>query len=238
MAPPLLSVIIPAYNGAAFLVEAIESIWQQNYQPLEIIIVDDGSTDETARIANNLKSEGRSVIRYVSQVHTGKPAPGRNRGLKEAKGKIIGFLDQDDLWPADKLALQLPQLLNNPSLDVILGHSQMLQLRGVVDGKHEFEAVGNPVDYTLLSSGLFKRTAFEKVGCFDESLKYFGDDLDWVMRAKEQGVPVRQMAEVTLYWRIHDTNTSHDPSIRDHAHGYDRALTEVIKKSLERRRKR
>jgi glycosyltransferase involved in cell wall biosynthesis len=181
---PILSVSIPAYNGEAFLAEAIEGIWQKNYRPMELIFVDGWSTDETARIANNLKSEGRSVIRYVSQTHTGKPAPGRNRGVKEAKGAIIGFLDQDDLWPADKLALQLPPLLNNPSLDVVCGHSQMLQLRGVVDGKRKFEAVGKPVDYTLLSSGLFKRRAFEKVGCFDESLKYFGDDLDWVMRAR------------------------------------------------------
>jgi GT2 family glycosyltransferase len=83
---------------------------------------------------------------------------------------------------------------------------------------------------------LFKRPVFEKVGCFDESLAYFGDDLDWFIRAREQGISVRQLPEITLFWRIHESNTSHNPSIRDHANGYDRALTEVVKKSLDRRR--
>lgn len=229
---PLLSVIIPAYNGAAFLAEAVESIYQQNYRSLEIIIVDDGSTDDTARIAANFKDD----VRYVYQAHSGRPAAGRNRGVKESVGEIIGFLDQDDLWPANKLALQIPPLLNDVSLDVILGHTQMMQLTGATNGKREFEASSKPVDYMLLSSALFKRPVFEKVGFFDESLAYFGDDLDWFIRAREQGVSVRQLKEVTLFWRIHETNTSHNPAIRDHTRGYDRALTEVIKKSLDRRR--
>lgn len=229
---PLLSVIIPAYNGEAFLAEAVESIYLQDYHPLELIIVDDGSTDNTARIAANLKED----VRYIYQSHSGRPAAGRNRGVKEAAGEIIGFLDQDDLWPANKLALQMPYLVNDGSLDVILGHTQIMQLTGMVDGKREFEAFAKSVDYMLLSSALFKRSVFEKVGFFDESLKYFGDDLDWFIRAREQGVSVRQLEEVTLFWRIHETNASHNPVIRDHARGYDRALTEVIKKSLDRRR--
>lgn len=232
MERPLLSVIIPAYNGATFLAEAVESIYQQNYQPLEIIIVDDGSTDDTARIATNLNSD----VRYIVQPHSGRPAAGRNRGVKEAIGTLIGFLDQDDLWPANKLALQIPYLLDDSSLDVILGHTQMLHLNGRVDGQCAFEATSKPVDYMLLSSALFKKPVFEKVGFFDESLQYFGDDLDWFIRAREQGVSVHQLAEVTLFWRIHETNISHNPAIRDHARGYDRALTEVIKKSLDRRR--
>jgi glycosyltransferase involved in cell wall biosynthesis len=227
----LLSVIIPAYNGAAFLAEAVESIYQQNYHPLEIIIVDDGSTDDTARIAASFKDD----VRYIDQPHSGRPAAGRNRGVKEAAGEIIGFLDQDDLWPANKLALQIPPLLNDASLDVILGHTQMLHLSSQVNGNRKFEATSKPVNYMLLSSALFKRPVFEKVGFFDESLTYFGDDLDWFIRAREQGVSVRQLEEVTLFWRIHETNTSHTQPIRDHARGYDRALTEVIKKSLDRR---
>ena len=228
----LLSVIIPAYNGEAFLAEAVESIYKQDYHHLEIVIVDDGSTDDTARIANDFKG----VVRYLYQDHSGRPAAGRNRGIRESTGQIIGFLDQDDLWPVNKLALQVPQLLDDASLDVILGHTQMMQLTGIVAGKRQFEALSKPVDYMLLSSALFKRPVFEKVGFFDESLQYFGDDLDWFIRAREQGVAVRQLKEVTLYWRIHEANASHNSSIRDHTRGYDRALTEVIKKSLDRRR--
>lgn len=229
---PLLSVIIPAYNGAGFLAEAVESIYRQNYHPLEIIIVDDGSTDDTPRIAANFKNG----VRYIHQNHSGRPAVGRNRGVRESVGEIMGFLDQDDLWPANKLALQLPPLLDDLSLDVILGHTQMLHLSSQVKGEREFEATSKPVNYMLLSSALFKKPVFEKVGLFDESLTYFGDDLDWFIRAKEQGVSVRQLKEVTLFWRIHKTNTSHTRPIRDHASGYDRALTEVIKKLLDRRR--
>lgn len=231
---PLISVIIPAYNGAAFLAEAIESIHQQNYDPLEIIIVDDGSTDDTPQIAASFQND----VRYIHQIHHGRPAAGRNRGVRESAGGIIGFLDQDDLWPANKLALQIPHLLGESSLDVILGHTQMLHLSNHVDGKRTFAAMSEPVDYMLLSSALFKKSVFDKVGFFDESLAYFGDDLDWFIRAREKGVSVRQLEDVTLLWRIHETNTSHNPVIRDHAQGYDRALTEVIKKSLDRRRNR
>lgn len=238
MQRPLLSVIIPAYNGEAFLAEAVESIYSQEYHPLEIIIVDDGSTDKTAGIAKSLMGDARGEVRYIYQAHFGRPAAGRNRGIKTSAGQIIGFLDQDDIWPANKLALQLPYLLSDDDpLDVVLGHTQMLHLTEPVNGGRQFEAATKPVDYMLLSSALFKRPVFEKVGYFDETLQYFGDDLDWFIRAREQGLSIRQLEAVTLYWRMHETNASHDPTIRDHDRGYDRALTEVIKKKLDRRRK-
>lgn len=231
MARPLLSVVIPACNGAGFLAEAVESIRRQDYQPLEIIVVDDGSTDDTARLVGGLGCE----VRYIYQAHSGRPAAGRNRGIKESVGEIVGFLDQDDLWPADKLAVQMPCLLEDASLDVILGHTQILHLGDTVDGKREFQA-HERVDYLMLSSALFKRRVFDKVGAFDETLVYFGDDLDWFIRAREMGVSIRRLEDVTLFWRIHEANASHHPSIRNHSLGYDRALTEVIRKSLHRRR--
>lgn len=231
MARPSLSVIIPAYNGAAFLAEAVESICLQDYHPLDIIVVDDGSTDDTARVAGSLKA-----VRYVRQAHSGRPAAGRNRGIRESVGEIIGFLDQDDLWPADKLAVQIPCLANDASLDVVMGRTQILHLRDESSGAPEFETRTKPVDYTLVASALFRRSVFEKVGYFDETLAYFGDDLDWFVRARETGASVRQLEQVTLFWRIHEANTSHNPMIRNHAQGYDRALTEVIKKALDRRR--
>jgi hypothetical protein len=82
----------------------------------------------------------------------------------------------------------------------------------------------------LLSSALFRRTVFDKIGLFDESLEYFTDDMDWFLRAREVGARIKILQEVTLVWRIHDRNTSREQSIRD------RALTEVVKRSLDRRR--
>ena len=93
MDKPFVSVIIPAYNGEAYLAEAVESTQRQNYHPLEIIIVDDGSTDGTAQIATSFKGE----VRYMYQPNSGGPAAGRNRGLKMARGEVIAFLDQDAL---------------------------------------------------------------------------------------------------------------------------------------------
>ncbi len=97
-------------------------------------------------------------------------------------------------------------------------------------GQGEFQDVFSPRVHMLLSSALFRRTVFDKIGLFDESLEYFTDDMDWFLRAREAGARIKILKEVTLVWRIHDRNTSREQSIRD------RALTEVVKRSLDRRR--
>jgi glycosyltransferase involved in cell wall biosynthesis len=223
-----VSVIIPAYNGEAYLSEAVESIQRQNYHPLEIIIVDDGSTDGTARIATSFKG----AVRYIYQPNSGGPAAGRNRGLKMARGEVVAFLDQDDLWPANKLALQIPRLVEDPSLEVVSGRVQAIQLSQSADGKLEFVGFLGPRIQMLLSCAIFRKSVFDKLGFFDEALQYCSDDLDWFMRAREHGISMVILDEVTLFWRMHEQNTSRDRSIRDHA------LTEVLKRSLDRRRQR
>jgi glycosyltransferase involved in cell wall biosynthesis len=221
---PLINVIIPVYNGAAFLAETIESIQQQAYEPLEIIIVDDGSTDESAEIAHRYKG-----IRYTYQSNRG-PATARNTGLRLAQGDIIGFLDQDDLWPANKLSLQVPILLKDPTLEVVLGRTQAMRLTSTANGKREFVPFLGPRVHMLLSCALFRKSVFDKLGLFDETLQYYNDDLDWFMRAREVGISMIMLNEVTLFWRMHEENTSRDRLVRDHA------LTEVLKRSLDRRR--
>src|SRR4030042_4290993 len=123
MGPPpfFVSAIIPVYNGEAFLAEAVESIRQQGYRPIEIIIVDDGSTDNTKRIAAGLKGD----VHYVYQPNSGLPAA-RNRGLNEARGDVIAFLDVDDLWSRDKLEHQLLRLNDAPSAEIVLGYTQIM----------------------------------------------------------------------------------------------------------------
>lgn len=113
---------------AEFLSEAVASIWQQNYHPLEIIIVDDGSTDETAELAKSLGKD----IRYAYQRNSG-PAAARNKGLEMACGDIIAFLDADDLWPPNKLRIQVTRLVNDPKLDVVLGRIQFVKLPGAAE---------------------------------------------------------------------------------------------------------
>src|SRR5712692_8045370 len=123
--PFFVSVIVPVYNGEAFLAEAVDSIQRQAYQPLETIIVDDGSTDGTAGIAARFKDN----VRYVYQSNNGPPAA-RNKGLKMARGNVIGFLDADDLWSENKLELQLAYLAEDSSVEIVLGHTQYIRLFG------------------------------------------------------------------------------------------------------------
>ena len=129
-ATPLVSVIVPAYNAARFLPHAVESIRRQDYLPLEIVIVDDGSTDDTAEVARDLGSD----IRYVYQPNAG-PAAARNRGLEQARRELIAFLDADDEWPPDKLRIQVGRLLAEPELDVVTGRTHYIRLPGAPDLK-------------------------------------------------------------------------------------------------------
>ena len=120
---PLVSVVIPVFNGEAFLREAVQSVLAQKYSPIEIIIVDDGSTDGTATVARSLPE----TVRYLHQTNKG-PAAARNRGIEHAQGSLIAFADADDLWPADKLELQLPYLINDPAIEIVMGRIQQVRL--------------------------------------------------------------------------------------------------------------
>ncbi|MGH7884319.1 MAG: glycosyltransferase family 2 protein, partial [Thermodesulfobacteriota bacterium] len=160
---PLISVIIPTYNRAHFLPEAIESIRKQNYLSIEIIIVDDGSTDNTKQLVQNL---GKS-IKYIYQENKG-PAAARNAGLRGVNGEIIGFLDSDDLWPPNKLKLQLSTLLNSSTTEIIMGGVKHLMLSNY--DENEFIEHSESFSRNPFGCGLFKLSAFEKVGLLDEKL--------------------------------------------------------------------
>ena len=116
MTGPLISVIVPAYNAGRFLPEAIASIQAQNYPEIEILLIDDGSTDNTPEIAAGFGS----AVRYFRKPNGGQ-ASARNLGLREARGEIFAFLDADDQWPENKLALQLPRLTVDDATDVVSG---------------------------------------------------------------------------------------------------------------------
>src|SRR5215510_11775591 len=111
---PLVSIIIPAYNSAAYIEEAIRSALEQDYEEKEIIVVDDGSTDSTPDILKSLQEQ----IVVLSQVNAGAGAA-RNRGLKHAKGTYIAFLDSDDFWVPGKLRLQIEYLEEKPKVGAV-----------------------------------------------------------------------------------------------------------------------
>jgi glycosyltransferase involved in cell wall biosynthesis len=199
-----VSVIIPVYNGESFLAEAVESVYRQDHAAIEIIIVDDGSTDSTAKKAAGFQGD----VRYVYQTNSG-PAAARNRGLRMAEGNIIGFLDVDDVWSENKLALQLGYLGKDLSLEVVLGLLQRMLLTGSDGDKHIFREWEDPVMNMHLGSGLFRRAVFDKVGFLDESLGHC-EDWDWFMRAKERQVSMVVHKDVIYYYRRHNQNITND----------------------------
>jgi glycosyltransferase involved in cell wall biosynthesis len=116
---PTVSVIIPTYNRAQLLVSAIESVLAQSVQDFEIIVCDDGSTDETAALVKQLGEKSGGKIRYLALPHRGQPAATRNAGLATASGEFIALLDSDDLYLPHKLSLQLPAFEANPQVGVV-----------------------------------------------------------------------------------------------------------------------
>jgi glycosyltransferase involved in cell wall biosynthesis len=185
--------------------------------------VDDGSTDGTAAAVRALGPG----VRYVRQANGGPPAA-RNYGLSLIRGTLVGFLDADDLWTEDKLAIQLPLLLNNPSIDVVCGKTQIV-LQGGREGESILEPYEEPKQALTLQGSLIRRAVFDRVGRLDQTQR-FADDVDWFLRARDLGVSIVSHPEVTWLYRRHDQN------ITNQVGTHQDYLAVLIKKSLDRRR--
>jgi glycosyltransferase involved in cell wall biosynthesis len=211
---PLVSVIIPVFNGEAFLREAVQSVVAQKYRAVEIIIVDDGSTDGTEAVARSLPE----AVRYLHQSNQG-PAAARNRGIEHAQGGLIAFADADDLWPEGKLELQLPYLFQDPAIEIVLGRIQQVGLSQTVE----------PAFSVNLGSAIIRKSVFERVGLFDETMRY-SEDVDWFMRAREAGAAIVTIDAVTLLYRQHEQNMTRGKSASE------LNVLKALKRSLDRRR--
>lgn len=221
---PLVSVIIPVYNGEIFLAEAVASVRQQDYSSVEIIIVDDGSSDSTARLALELGDD----ICYSYQENQG-PAAARNRGLQLARGEMVAFLDVDDLWTADKLNRQIAYLQKNAEVKVVMGYLQLMQLLHKAENQLTFSLDRGPYQIFHLGCGLYRRAVFDIVGLFDPTLRY-AEDADWFYRARELGVSIAFEPQVTLFHRRHDTNMTYGKTFSE------LNLFRSLQMSLQRRR--
>lgn len=221
---PLVSVVIPVFNGERFLREAVQSVLDQKYSPVEIIVVDDGSTDGTATVARSLPE----TVRYLYQTNQG-PAAARNRGIEQAKGSLIAFADADDLWPAAKLELQLPYLISDPKIDIVLGRIQQVLLSETVAGPTPATEFGETGFSVNLGSAVIRKSVFDRVGLFDETMRY-SEDVDWFMRARESGAAIVTIDAVTLFYRQHDQNMTRGKSTSE------LNVLKALKKSLDRRR--
>ncbi len=203
MTPPLISCVIPVYNGERFLGEAIESALAQTYQPLEVIVVDDGSTDGTRSVVEQFGAR----VRYIWQAHARQTAA-RNTGIAAAQSEFIAFLDADDLWLAEKTARQLERM-SSSAHDVSVTHVQnfwMDEVRGEEERWKEHRR-SQPMAGYAINTLLVRRRVFDQIGIFN--LKWDNAaDTDWFIRAELQGVRVELVPEVLVRRRLHLGNIS------------------------------
>ncbi|MCW5881063.1 MAG: glycosyltransferase family 2 protein [Anaerolineae bacterium] len=220
---PRVSVVLPVHNGERFLADALASVRAQAYAPLEVIVVDDGSTDGTPRLLAGLG--GDAIIQQ--QTRQG-PAAARNHGLRMARGEIVAFLDADDVWPRGMLRRHVAYLKAHPAVDIAQGLIQQMRLDPAAPGL-VFGAASTPYQFIDLGSAVYRRQVFERVGNFDAAL-WENEDTDWFFRAWEQDVTKVVLPEVALFYRQHDDNLS-----RGHTDP-QRGLVRLFKRHLDRTR--
>lgn len=227
MSKPLVSCIVPAFNSGRYIGEALDSILAQTYSNIEIIVSDDGSTDDTASIVARYGAR----VRYLKQETLG-PAATRNLGTAAAKGELLAFLDADDLWHEQKLERQLDRFDVRLDLEACVTHAQMFWVPELEEEAHLYrenprsEAVPGYATTTLLA----KRTVFERIGTFRTDL-WFSDATEWFMRAREGGVVIELMPDVLTYHRMHERNLT-----RRRSEGSKVEFARIVGESLIRRR--
>lgn len=189
-----ISAVVPLYNTRAYIVEAIDSILAQTRPADEIIVVDDGSTDGGAEL---LAGYGARVC-VIRQANAGG-ATALNRGIAQATGNIIAFLDADDLWARDKLERQQSILLEKASVDGVFGLVQQFDQRDGASISHEPQRGVSRIGL------LIRRAAFDRFGPFDESMRV-AEFVPWYARASVLGLTTEMLDHVVAYRRIHSGN--------------------------------
>jgi glycosyltransferase involved in cell wall biosynthesis len=190
---PLVSVIIPAFNRGDLLREAIASALAQTYRPIELLVIDDGSTEDIASIV----AAYGPAVRYLRQANAG-PAAARNNGIRHSTGELIALLDSDDRWLAEKLARQVPHFAADPDLGMVhskvrfFRHGSEEILGTMFSGEHL--DVHQVLAHNMIATQttIFRRAVFDSVGGFDESL-LGPEDFDFFVRVtaafKTLGIP-------------------------------------------------
>ncbi len=226
MSQQLVSCIIPVYNGERYLAETLASVLAQTYEPIEIIVADDGSTDDTPRVVRAC----RGRIAYLWQENAGAPMA-RNLGLAHARGAYIGFLDADDKWHPEKIARQANRFSTRPGLQVSFTLIQSYWSEDVPEARRiDSPGLAKPVPGYVCPTMLARREVFDVVGAFEASLRHASEPA-WILKAAELGVVMELVPEVLVARRLHAANESHRAARRV----YEEYL-HFLKATLDRRR--
>jgi GT2 family glycosyltransferase len=210
---PRVSVVIPTYNRQRLVQDTIDSVLRQTFKDLELIVIDDGSTDDTRRV---LHDRYGTRIRYIYQENQGESAA-RNHGITLAEGEYVGFVDSDDLWHPDKLKSQVELLEANPRIGLVSTQAYWINYQGLRLRKPP-EGLGRQTDTISWaelvldnviagggSSVLIRKECLERAGGFDQSIR-FGEEWDlWIRIAHDDGI--HQIPMPLVYYRLNPFGT-------------------------------
>ncbi|HET6390223.1 glycosyltransferase family A protein [Hyphomicrobium sp.] len=227
MTTPIVSVIIPVFNGERHVAAALASLEEEPGFQLDIVIVDDGSTDRSVEIVAEISRRDQR-LRIMSGPHRGGVAAARNTGVQAALGEFVTFLDCDDVCPRGRIARQLGKLLANPEVAYVAGRTLLFEQ---LDDAQRPSPGSRSASMMLptLHSALFRREVFSRHGLFDEELA-FSEDVDFFFRLAEHDEPLLVEAEIASLYRRHDGNmTRNGRAIRT-------STLQVLNKSIARRR--
>jgi glycosyltransferase involved in cell wall biosynthesis len=224
---PLVSCIVPAFNAQEYIEETLASIHAQTYTSIEVVVVDDGSTDDTAGAVARF----RPKVRYLYQENAG-PAAARNRGIEETRGDMMAFLDADDVWHPEKLERQMARFEARPELDYCVTHVQNFWIPELQTEADQFKGHprSNPVPGYSSATMLAKRSLFEAIGCFDTTLQH-ADAMAWFLRASEHGAIGELLPDTLVFRRLHDLNRS-----RVHGKRSGSEYLQLLKAKIDRQR--
>jgi glycosyltransferase involved in cell wall biosynthesis len=213
---PRVTALVPAYNAAAFLEQALDSALAQRYDNFEVVVVNDGSTDDTGAIADRYAAAHPDRIRVVHQRNAGLPAA-RNAAIAVARGELFALLDSDDVWKPDHLRLAVEAFDANPQLGLVHGNIERIDARGewiMTCGprwrgvRDPYAAIALRLEHVSCPTVVFHRRCIEAVGPFDLQFTGLGcEDRDLWLRIAER-FPIRYLDVVTASYRLHGNNMS------------------------------
>ena len=219
---PLVTVVVPTYNRASLIVDALASVYEQTYRPLQLIVVDDGSTDDSNSVVSSWITGHAQIenfsVKYIYQDNQGGNVA-RNRGITEAAGEYVAFLDSDDLWHDNKLQLQMELFRDIPEVGGVycgIRHIKLASGEVLALAKRRYPS-GKLLDSLLVhdvtaptSTYVIRKDVFEKVGSFDEELQARQDWDMWIRLASAYEIGV--VPEVLVDYREHaGVRTATDP---------------------------
>lgn len=220
----MIAIVIPVYNGAKFLGESIDSALSQSYRPIQVIVIDDGSTDESFAIAS---SYGDVTVRYQGQ---GGPSAARNHGLSLVEAEFVTFVDADDQMTKDGLRAQYEHLAADDQLECVFGYANTKLEPGTQTPAWLNAPVGHN-SVVPFPSALFRTATLREVGGFDESVRV-GEWFELFTRLRERPFAVSVVPTEVIHKRVHSDNLSHQQE------EMQAGMFLSLKKRLERQRSR